>query len=521
MNKSLLRIVAFLISIIMLITFLAACGKNSTSSEQQSNGSKVEAQNTGETYKEEDPLQPYIIQALFPGDKPVDMDIVLAEVEEQVKDSLNVKLDFQFIPWADYGDKIKIKLAAGDDFDLHLNAPWLNMYQLIASSSIQPWDSYLEKDGQAVLEAFPEEMIEANKFDGEIMGIPLGNVLASPHYIAIRKDLREKYGMEKPDTLDEFEQYLRNVKENEKGMIPMTWVASTYVMGEKTMLNYINFGQNNAGVYIHFDEQGKVESVAPIYEDEKFLRWCRYAHKWYQEGLIQTDVMAQKDEKGAFLSGKAATANVDLQDEATLQSNVPNGTIEYIFFTGEEGQSEFVTDFKMWNFLCLNSRCKDPQRVTKFYNWIFEDQSHYDLLQYGIKDKHWVDTGNHTYDLPEGVNASQNYNFPGYVLLWNPNFDRIYAKGSDEYMQVMSFEKETKNFVRSELTGFTPNYENIKNELAKVGAIWPETILALGAGILDPEKDLATIKKKLQSAGYDKIVEEAKRQVAEFINASK
>lgn len=510
MKQKFFRTIAVLVILVMTITLFAACGKSSTSSEKD-----------GETEGNMASLGEYTIQAFFPGDTPNDFDLVLAEAERQVKDSLNVKLKFQFIPWSDYADKVKVKIAAGDDFDLHLNAPWMHMNQMISSKSIQAWDPYLEKYGQAVLKTFPEEMIDANKFDGKVMGIPLGNVLAGPWNLPIRKDLREKYGMEKPNTLETFGEYLRKVKENEKNMIPLTWNASQYVIGEKTMLNYMNFGQNNSAVYIHFNEEGGVEPIRPIYEDEKYLKWVNYAHKWYKDKLIDTDVLAQKDEKGAFMSGRAASANVDLSDETKLQDNVPGGEIEYVYFTGEEGQSKFVTDFKMWNFLCLNSKSKDPERVTKFYNWVFENQAHYDLFQYGIEGKHWVNKGDHTYDLPEDVNSNQNYNFPGYVFLWNPNFDRIYAKGSKEYVKVMAFQKDASNFVRSDLTGFSPNYENIKNEMAKVGAIWAETVLVLGSGLVDPEKELPNIKEKLQAAGYDKIVEEARKQVADFLASNK
>ncbi len=464
-------------------------------------------------------LETYTIEAFFPGDTPLDFDKVLAKAEELMKDEINVNLDFIFVPWSDYGDKIKIKIAAGDDFDLHLNAQWLHIYQLISNGSIQPWDSYLEAYGPHVIEAFPEIMLESNKFDGKIMGIPLGHILAGPKNLGIRKDLRVKYGMEKPDSYDDLYNYLNAVVENEEGMMGMTWIASTNFKPEHTFLNYLNFGQNNAAVYIHFDEQGRVLPIQPIYEDERFLTWCEYAHQFYQEGLIQKDIMAQKDDKGAFLSGQAACAGVECFENPQLTANVPDGIIEQIYFTGEPGQNAFVADFKMWNFLCLNSKSKNPERVTRFYDWIFSGQSHYDLLKYGLEGVHWVAVGEKGYDYPTGKDASSVYTFPGYVLLDNPNFDRTYVEGTDEYKEDLSFRRNADNFIPSQLTGFTPNYENIKNEMAKVGAIWGETIFALGAGVLDPVEALPGAIRKLKAAGYDAIVEEARKQVADFLSS--
>lgn len=514
MNRKVRKASMLVLAVAVALSLLAACGIPTGNNQATSKATAGQTQAAPASTAGK--LEPYTIQAFFPGDTPVDFDLVLAEAEKQLGD-LNVKLDFQFVPWADYGDKISVKLAAGDGFDLHLNAQWLSINQFIANKSIQAWDPYLDQYGQDVLKAIPQIMLDSNKFDGKIMGIPLGDVLAGPKCLGIRKDLRLKYDMERPDSLDTLEQYLRKVKENEPGVIPLTWTAANCLKGEHTFLNYINAGQNTCAVYVHFDEQGNVKPVKPVYEDEVFLNWCKYAHRWYEEGLIQKDVMAQKDDKGAFFSGKAACAGVEYFEESSLKANVPDGAIEQVYFTGEPGRSKIVSDFKMWNFLCLNSKSKDPVRIARFYNWIFSDQSHYDLLKYGIKDKHWADTGDKTYDRPAELTDNQNYTFPGYVLLDNPTFDRIFAQGSDDYKNDLAFKRDTNNFVPSQLTGFTPNYDGIKNEIAKVSAIWPETVFALGAGILDADTDLPEIKKKLQDAGYDKVVQEIKAQIEAYI----
>ena len=282
--------------------------------------------------------------------------------------------------------------------------------------------------------------------------------------------------------------------------------------------DYYQFGQNNAGVIVPFNKDGSIGEIKPIYEYQGFIDMVKMMRKWYQEGILDKDILAQKDGKGAYLSGKAAYSNVDFVEESKLQGAVPGAKMEKADVYPDVKP---ISDFKMWNFLCLNAKCKNAERVTQWYNWIFADQSHYDLLQYGIKGKHWVDTGKGTYDLPAGVDATKNYTFPGYVLLWNPNFDRIAANSSQAMKDETAFCKNADNYIQSVLTGFTPDYEPIKNEIAKVGAIWPETIFTLYAGVVDTDKGLANAKAKLEAAGYLKIVEEAKKQINEFIAANK
>jgi len=517
MKRYFLKIIAVCMILTMTVSMMAACGKKGGENNQVSSTTEVgTAAAAAETTAQ--PLKEYKITALFPGDTPLDFDKVIAQAEKQVKDSLNVKLDFQFIPWADYGNKVMVKMTAGDDLDLHLNAPWLHMNQMISNKMIQPWDDLLAKNGTEVLKAFPEQMIKSNKFNGEIWGIPLGNVIAAAKtsLYAIRGDLREKYGMSPIQSFDQLEQYFLKVKENEQGMVPATWNASQFSLFLTTDANFYQFGQNNANVLIPFNADGSVGEIKPIYEYQGFINMVTMLHKWYKQGIIDKDVMAQKDGKGAYLSGKAAYSNVDFVEEIKLQGAVPGAKMEK---ADVHPDVKPVSDFKMWNFLCLNAKCKDTERVTHWYNWIFEDQSHYDLLQYGIKDKHWVDTGAGTYDLPAGVDATNNYTFPGYVLLWNPNFDRISAQSTQAMKDENAFCKDSANYTQSALTGFTPDYEPIKNEIAKVGAIWAETILVMAAGVVDPEQGLAIAKRKLEAAGYLKIVEEAQKQVSAFAAA--
>jgi len=167
MKRYFLKIIAVCMILTMTVSMMAACGKKGGENNQVSSTTEVgTAAAAAETTAQ--PLKEYKITALFPGDTPLDFDKVIAQAEKQVKDSLNVKLDFQFIPWADYGNKVMVKMTAGDDLDLHLNAPWLHMNQMISNKMIQPWDDLLAKNGTEVLKAFPEQMIKSNKFNGQI-----------------------------------------------------------------------------------------------------------------------------------------------------------------------------------------------------------------------------------------------------------------------------------------------------------------------------------------------------------------
>ena len=52
------------------------------------------------------------------GDRPTDIDAVLAKANEIIEPAIGMKLDMQFIDSASYGEKMKLKMASNEAFDL-------------------------------------------------------------------------------------------------------------------------------------------------------------------------------------------------------------------------------------------------------------------------------------------------------------------------------------------------------------------------------------------------------------------
>lgn len=195
----------------------------------------------------------------------------------------------------------------------------------------------------------------------------------------------------------------------------------------------------------------------------------------------------------------------------TLKSNYPNAEVEFAEFEGKN--VKISSDFQVWNFAVLNKKAKDPERVMKFLNWIFEDQANYDLIVYGIEGQHWINAGKGLYDYPQGIDLASNYKFPSYVLCMNVNYDRIDKNAIEDERFWKSYLQNIDNFVQSPLTGFVYNTDNVKDEVAKVSAIWSEIMFPIENGMLPREKHLPDAIAKLKAAGYDKILEDAQKQI--------
>lgn len=513
------KVISLLLAVAMTCSVMAACGNTDSSSETTTAQTSAAAESSSAPEKVTPPEE-YTLKFFAPGDTPNQMADILAEAEKQMKDTLNLKLEFTFVPWGDYGNRLSMMLAAGDDFDLHLNAPWLSINDYAKKGLIQPWDDLLAKSGPNVLKATPSLMLEANKFYGKMYGIPNGTTLSGYSGWFIRQDLREKYGMEKPKNLEDIEKFLLKVKENEKGIIPFSVnAASGYDLNPfwTLDLSFKQFNVDKASVNI-YTTKDTIEPVKGILDDPHMLQIIDTMYRWNKSGILDKDVVTQKDDKGAFNAGKIACKIGDVftmdQVQTALGSSVPGAIVEFIPCPGDK----LISDFKMWNFTCLNANSKNPERVTQFMDWIYADQAHYDLLQYGIKDKNWVDTGAGTYSIPEGVDGKTNYNLNGAFLLWKPAFDRTLNGAPEDMKAALAKVRDQNSFIKSPLSGFEPVTDNLKNEFAKCNAVWLSVVTPYLCGIKDPAT-IPEAKKKLETAGYNKIVEEAQKQVNDFLAA--
>ncbi len=157
-----------------------------------------------------------------PSEKTAIFDSVLPVIEKNLAaDGLNLKLDVIFVPWSDLATKTQVMLAGQDQIDLIFDAPWLHMNQMIAQGYYEELSGLLDKYGSNILRTRPKEMWDANKFDGKIMGIPLGLFFQQPHSWSIRKDLREGLGFKPIATYDDLVKYAYAVKKANPKMFPL------------------------------------------------------------------------------------------------------------------------------------------------------------------------------------------------------------------------------------------------------------------------------------------------------------
>ena len=538
MKRKVFRDLAVVLAVVMVLGVLAACGGNKGAKEPGStSGQATKSQTATETIKPKP--EPVELQVMLFGDKPNGMDEVLAEFEKRTADTLNTKLNIIWTPLGDYANKLKLKLSAGEEVDCNFDAQWLQLLNYIGQNNYLEMDKYFVDDNYPGLKkSFSTEMLNNNKFNGDIYGVPFSQGYGEVNGIYIRKDLREKYGLPEIETINDLEAFYDKVKENEPGMMPIAenaagtqWMLgfSQYaeVVGAQDNVYGTGLGADISASFTLSADKKHVDSVLFSFEtgaptNPQVIDVNAVARKWYTKGYFEKDVISQKDKVGVFKAGKAASMAWDTANfynvSSDLKKSVPGAQLE-LFVSNEAARNlqpgSMMSEFKAWNFACIPVSSKKADRTMQFFSWLFNDKANHDLFEYGIEGKNWDADGEDKYKVSDGYTS---LNFPGYEFTWNTNYVRYPFDMDETVLKYLKYRSRDDSYIKSELSGFAFNQEPVKTEMAKVGPCFTDINTALCLGVLDNYQErMAQAVEKAKKLGLDKIREEAKRQVEEFL----
>ncbi|WP_231571577.1 extracellular solute-binding protein [Gordoniibacillus kamchatkensis] len=356
------------LAMVMLTSMLAACsGKSGESSAPNEAAAKPGA---GENASQQKQLDPVTLKIMVPGDRPKNFDAVIQEAEQRMANTLNVKLDVVFVPWADLAQKTQVTLSSGENIDLIFDAPWLHITQQIAAGSYAPLDDLLKQYGPNIIKNRPQQMWDANKFDGKIMGIPNGNSFLQGRVYYVRKDLREQLGIAPIKTYDDLIKFAYAVKDKVPNVTPFIPAGQDVTQGlsEGAFRHYwadnkekiapspalpeslILYTKNNDGkVYNLFDQM-----------EPMVWSWIQNARKLYQDKIISQDVLAIKDINDPAKQGKAAIVphnefGVASDVQQALKSANPKAEFEAVTFINQE-KGAVLTNSLQYNFIACPLR---------------------------------------------------------------------------------------------------------------------------------------------------------------------
>ncbi|KHL93462.1 hypothetical protein QW71_23335 [Paenibacillus sp. IHB B 3415] len=480
---------------------------NPGNTDSNSNGGTAPATAAG-SGTEGTALAPAKLKIVLYGDESNRMkELAKTEFYDVVKKEINAEVEFQFLPWTEYGGgKTDLMLSTGEDFATYTDANY--MVKSVAKGLYTDLTPYISAAAADLSAAVDEASFRAFQLEGKQYAVPVGNKPNSAEFysVLVRQDLLEEAGMTQVSSLAELEQFYDKVHALHPELIGY---ANT---DARRMLQY-DFTDKNLywqNDFIALDESAKDDQIISWFESPEFKTYAGLMHGWYEKGIIPKYAATNVPQlQSDWNSGKAmfwaGTAARPFEGAATISQAVPEAKlVNYFLGTGRPkiSRGTYSTAF------FVSAAAKDPERYVMFFNLLQKNQELYDLFAYGIEGT------DYTLDANGRLTKINTDSLIPDWLLMNKNFMRFDNTVPDDF--IADYKAWDDGAIISKGAGFNFDNTPVKNEETKLNGVFTEYLAPIGSGFSDYDSAYPKALERLKAAGIDKYIAEYQKQFSEW-----
>lgn len=541
---------------LVLVTSLVACNTNSgdtkKTTEKPATESSEGGSSEGET-KENDPandpveidLEKSVFSANLPdymgngtkliyhtiGGTPEDLKLVNDEINKYTKEHMNVEVELVFHGWDEYGSNLNTIINGGEAYDIAFGSSITGVQQFANQDLFLDIKTVIDKAPN--LKALISEDLwkGVTRSDGEIFGVPAYKDSAAAQYWVFDKKLVDAYDLDISDVVSMDDLGSKILDKIAASDVEMPAHLNKYPLYfDKNGINSMLFEYESmaAGVGVKFGTT-KAEN---IYAAEDIVHKFQLLADWYNKGYINPDANT-RDEKDpdsdAIFSAQGWDEAASIWGQKRPAGVEVNRRLEPMFTSGTIQGS----------YLVVSRAAQNAQDAIKFIERINVDKYLRNLYAYGIEGTHWNMTEKENVIVKTEQGASK-YGVPAYSQAQFMNMyiaadvvneenaaqypdlkigDPILEKANADQYRV-DIHKMNQDAEASELLGFVFNPKNVEAEIAALDNIikkYQATLLTGAAGVDGLQGVLDQMHAEQESAGIQKVIDEAQSQIDAFL----
>lgn len=529
------RVLGLLLSSVMLGTcILGGCGNSASSTEgtagtaenaetdsAAAEGEEAALEYYGNDISEAKELVVYVI-----GDEPVAADAVEEALNEKLQEKINTTIDISYIPMSDYTQKYSLLLASGENIDLIYTSTWAFYNEEATKGAfMEITDEILQQYMPQTYENQDSMAFEQAKIQGKCYMIPKNSPYVNNAMpILIRGDLREKYGIDKIDSVEKLEEYFTAVVENEEGMYAYAAAGDGVEMSmnlfqSRNNLIPMSCGSGKYFGYFYDGEEVTPEDVVWQYGTQEYLEYCNLMKSWADKGFWSKNAVSNTTSPlDAFQNGTSAaifwnldtcesTKNVVDSEHPEWKAEMWNVTPGVVHVKGVYTGDGFA----------VPAVSENQERALMVLDVLKNDKECYDICRYGIEGSTYNATSDTTYTLGSD---QANYTVGNAPLSWglkNDALERIQGEAGTTQSEIR---QELMGDAISEVTsGFIFDDSNVKSELAAINEVCSQYVPLLELGLVDDvQGTLDELNSQCETAGLETLREEFISQFTEYLN---
>lgn len=452
------------------------------------------------------------ITILYPGEESEEMTKFLkGPFAEKMAKELNLKVNIQFLSWANYWDQKSIMLAANQPIDLYWDGlPSLS--EMVNKKEAQPLDDLIKEYwGEEIYQVLPQSQLDGGKIGGVQYGIPSAYAPSSGmfQFVCVRQDLLEAVGMSEikndQDLLDYATKVMQQFPEF-KGPADVIFKPLTRNFGDE-----VYFWVASQDLVVFGEETAKAYSFA---ETTAFERVARFNRELYLDGIYSDDLTIKYNERDSrFQTGLyiwlEGSLGKDVEQQSLVKANDPTAVLGNYLLAPEKPRYINAAGGEV---LCVPYSAPNPSGALRFLQWMWGSQENYLFLLYGVEGQDWKLDENGRL-----VTISETAGGEGYFYEWmfrNANYQVFRDNVSDEFIE--TYKNWDNEAVPSKMLGFAFNNAGLE----AVETACNEAFNKLNPilyGYVDFDTEYPAAIKALKDAGIDQYVAEINRQLEEFM----
>lgn len=510
----------------LTLTIGGCTGSGGQSTNNGDNASTAPSKTTSNSPSEDKPkvMAPYQLSVVYPGTSQKDEVMIEDEINKYLKDKIpNTTVDLMPISWDAYTDKTNLFITTQEKIDLLFAPSWLGFFNNVSKGAYQPLDDLLEKYGQGIKQSLNPLYLLAPRYKGKLYAIPTNKEIAQGEGYLFRKDIVEKDHLDLSAVkgVKDLAPLLQTIKEKEPDFIPLFQSVSTNV----THAINTEFGNQFENIdpgpdsFTFIDVKKGDFKVLPV-TDPSYLKQQTEMYNtitdYWNKGYINKDAgitKATHEELArqgkvwfiphATKPGLAAEYQMDSQSGKgpdKIQWDQVDISAPYVTTDGAAG-SQFV----------IPNGSKAPDRAMIFLNLLYTDKYLINLVNYGIEGKHYTKTNENRIEKVKDSGFDPGMNW----MIGNQMLNYLLPGEADDKYEV--YKQFNDSAVQSPILGFSFDVGPVQNELAALKVINDKYTPLLNTGTPDSIKMLTERNQKYVSAGIDKVVAEAQKQLDQWL----
>lgn len=349
-------------SVVALAAGLAACGNL-----------------TGNSKKATDSGDKPVIKMYQIGDKPDNLDELLANANKIIEEKVGAKLDIQYLGWGDYGKKMSVITSSGENYDIAFADNYIVNAQKGAYADLT---ELYKKEGKDLYKALDPAYIKGNTVNGKIYAVPVAANVASSQNFAFNGTLLAKYGIDISGvtSYETLEPVLKQIKEKAPDVVPFA-IGKVFIPSDNFDYPVAN------GLPFVIDLEGDTTKVVNRYEVPRFKEHLKTLHKFYEAGYIPKDVATSDTsfdlQQDTWFVREETVGPADYGN--SLLSRVANKDIQIKPITNfiKKNQTTQVANF------VISNNSKNKEKSMEILNLLNTNPELLNGLVYGPEGKNW------------------------------------------------------------------------------------------------------------------------------------